>query len=217
MHALRWSHPLEALQLAWRRLKQFNLRGRARRNVAHHYDLDERLYALFLDADRQYSCGYFETPTATLDDHRSWIERMRTMAETAVIAGLAVLGLVVAVTVLSVTFATRGAMAANRPIVEVLHYVGATDAFIAGQFQRHFLLLGLKGGLIGGGVAIVLFGCAEAARVFLAGTPSGDEAAALFEEPRRPPAVGDRRIRACGPADRREHEERPRQERRAKA
>jgi cyclopropane-fatty-acyl-phospholipid synthase len=67
-HALRWSHPLEALQLAWRRLKQFNLRGRARRNVAHHYDLDEQLYALFLDSDRQYSCAYFETPTATLDD-----------------------------------------------------------------------------------------------------------------------------------------------------
>jgi len=121
-----------------------------------------------------------EVPTASLDDHRGWIERMRTMAETAVIAGLAVLGLVVAVTVLSVTFATRGAMATNRPIVEVLHYVGATDVFIAGQFQRHFLLLGLKGGLIGGGAAIVLFGCAEAARVWLAGTPSGDEAAALF-------------------------------------
>ena len=121
-----------------------------------------------------------EVPTASLDDHRGWIERMRTMAETAVIAGLAVLGLVVAVTVLSVTFATRGAMATNRPIVEVLHYVGATDVFIASQFQRHFLLLGLKGGLIGGGAAIVLFGCAEAARVWLAGTPSGDEAAALF-------------------------------------
>ena len=121
-----------------------------------------------------------EVPTASLDDHRGWIERMRTMAETAVLAGLAVLGLVVAVTVLSVTFATRGAMATNRPIVEVLHYVGATDIFIAGQFQRHFLLLGLKGGLIGGGAAIVLFGCAEAARVWLAGTPSGDEAAALF-------------------------------------
>ncbi len=68
LRALRWSHPLEALRLAWRRLKQFNVRGRARRNVAHHYDLDERLYALFLDADRQYSCAYFETPTATLDD-----------------------------------------------------------------------------------------------------------------------------------------------------
>ena len=52
---------------------------------------------------------------------------------------------------LSVTFATRGAMAANRPIVEVLHFIGANDGFIAGQFQRHFLVLGLEGGLIGGG------------------------------------------------------------------
>jgi cyclopropane-fatty-acyl-phospholipid synthase len=66
--ALRWTRPLEALQLAWRHLKQLNLRGRARRNVAHHYDLDERLYALFLDSDRQYSCAYFETPSTTLDD-----------------------------------------------------------------------------------------------------------------------------------------------------
>ena len=78
--------------------------------------------------------------------------------------GLAVLALVLAVTVLSVTFATRGAMATNRPIVEVLHYVGATDSFIASQFQRHFLMLGFKGGAIGGGAAIVLFGCAEAAQ-----------------------------------------------------
>jgi len=67
-HALRRSHPLDWPRLVWRRLKQLNLRGRARRNVAHHYDLDEQLYALFLDSDRQYSCGYFETPAATLDD-----------------------------------------------------------------------------------------------------------------------------------------------------
>jgi cell division transport system permease protein len=121
-----------------------------------------------------------QVPTATLDDHRGWVERMRTMAGTAVIAGLTVLGLVLAVTVMSVTFATRGAMAINRPIVEVLHYVGATDSFIASQFQHHFLMLGFKGGAIGGGAAIVLFGCIEAARVWLAGTPRGDEAAALF-------------------------------------
>lgn len=61
-------------QLRWlarylhRRLKQFNPRGRARRNVAHHYDLDGQLYALFLDADRQYSCAYFETEEQSLDD-----------------------------------------------------------------------------------------------------------------------------------------------------
>jgi cyclopropane-fatty-acyl-phospholipid synthase len=51
-----------------RNFRQFNRRSRARRNVAHHYDLDGRLYALFLDADKQYSCAYFEAPDTTLDD-----------------------------------------------------------------------------------------------------------------------------------------------------
>ena len=121
-----------------------------------------------------------QVASATLDDHRRWIDRMRSMARTAVAGGLAVFLLVLAATVLSVTFATRGAMAANRPIIEVLHYVGATDGFIGGQFQRHFLLLGLKGGAIGGGAAIVLFGVVEAANTWLAGTAGGDEIAALF-------------------------------------
>jgi cell division transport system permease protein len=105
---------------------------------------------------------------------------MRTMGAAAVAAGVIVFALVLAVTVLSVTFATRGAMAANRPIVEVLHYVGATDGFIAGQFQRHFLLLGFKGGALGGGAAILLFGVSEAVNAWLARSAAGDEIAALF-------------------------------------
>ena len=55
-------------RMALRRVAQFNPRGRSRRNVAHHYDLDGRLYALFLDADRQYSCAYFEHEGQRLDD-----------------------------------------------------------------------------------------------------------------------------------------------------
>ena len=51
-----------------RRLQQFNGRARARRNVAHHYDLDGRLYGLFLDEDRQYSCAYFERHDQSLDE-----------------------------------------------------------------------------------------------------------------------------------------------------
>ncbi|UUR07527.1 SAM-dependent methyltransferase [Sphingomonas glaciei] len=39
----------------------------ARRNVAHHYDLDERLYRLFLDSDLQYSCAYFHDPANSLE------------------------------------------------------------------------------------------------------------------------------------------------------
>jgi cyclopropane-fatty-acyl-phospholipid synthase len=51
-----------------RRIDQFNPRGRARKNIHHHYDLDGRLYSLFLDSDKQYSCGYFEHEGDSLDD-----------------------------------------------------------------------------------------------------------------------------------------------------
>ena len=63
-----WAAPITALRYACRRIAQLNLRRRAWRNVAHHYDLDERLYALFLDSDRQYSCAYFKSPQQSLDD-----------------------------------------------------------------------------------------------------------------------------------------------------
>jgi cyclopropane-fatty-acyl-phospholipid synthase len=63
-----WARPQFLLRYLGRRLAQFNPRKRARKNVAHHYDLDGRLYSLFLDADRQYSCAYFETPDQSLDD-----------------------------------------------------------------------------------------------------------------------------------------------------
>jgi cyclopropane-fatty-acyl-phospholipid synthase len=63
-----WMNPHRAIRFLLRRLAQFNWRGRSRANVAHHYDLDARLYSLFLDSDLQYSCGYFDHPGATLDD-----------------------------------------------------------------------------------------------------------------------------------------------------
>jgi cyclopropane-fatty-acyl-phospholipid synthase len=63
-----WAAPFAVIRYAWRRLCQLNSRSHARSNVAHHYDLDHRLYSLFLDSDRQYSCAYFETPAETLDD-----------------------------------------------------------------------------------------------------------------------------------------------------
>jgi len=63
-----WALPWRLVRHLFRRLQQFNPRARSRRNVAHHYDLDGRLYALFLDADQQYSCAYFDTPDLSLDD-----------------------------------------------------------------------------------------------------------------------------------------------------
>ena len=117
---------------------------------------------------------------ASLDDHRAWIDSMRTMAKTTIAGGIGLLILMLAATVLSVIFATRGAMATNRPIVEVLHFIGAKSGYIAGQFQRHFLMLGLEGGLIGGGFAMLLFGAAGIAARMSAGTAGGDQVAILF-------------------------------------
>ena len=64
----QWARPQWLLRYLYRRFQQFNPRKRARHNVAHHYDLDGRLYSLFLDADRQYSCAYFDSPEISLDD-----------------------------------------------------------------------------------------------------------------------------------------------------
>jgi cyclopropane-fatty-acyl-phospholipid synthase len=63
-----WAWPARLVRFLLRRLQQFNPRSRARQNVAHHYDLDGRLYSLFLDGDQQYSCGYFESKDQSLDD-----------------------------------------------------------------------------------------------------------------------------------------------------
>jgi cyclopropane-fatty-acyl-phospholipid synthase len=64
----RWAKLQWWLRYLVRHAQQFNPRSRSKDNVARHYDLDGRLYSLFLDADKQYSCAYFETPEATLDD-----------------------------------------------------------------------------------------------------------------------------------------------------
>lgn len=117
---------------------------------------------------------------ASLDDHRRWTERLRAMANVSVIVGFAVLSLMFAATVLSVVFATRGAMAGNQQIVTVLHFIGAEDGFAASEFQRHFLLLGLKGGLAGAALATVLFALIGLATAAARTTPEGVQVSALF-------------------------------------
>lgn len=145
-----------------------------------------RLVLVRVAADRQpdlialRSALSASVPGASIDDHRGWIDRMRTMAGTAVATGLVVLALVMAATVLSVAFATRGAMATNRHVVEVLHLIGAKDAFIARQFQGHFLVLGLQGGAIGGGTALVVLVVAGLVSRWLTGSAAGDQSAAMF-------------------------------------
>ncbi len=65
------NHPLHRVayraRLALRRLYQYNPIGKAERNITHHYDINGEIYDLFLDVDRQYSCAYYETEDATLE------------------------------------------------------------------------------------------------------------------------------------------------------
>jgi cell division transport system permease protein len=117
---------------------------------------------------------------ASLDDHRSWTARLQTMANATVVVGIGVLVLVFVATILSVVFATRGAMASNRDVVSVLHFVGAEDGYIAREFQRHFLLLGLKGGLAGAIAAALVFVLLGFLIAPSMTTPETDQVSALF-------------------------------------
>jgi cell division transport system permease protein len=121
-----------------------------------------------------------QIPGVSLDDHRSFVDRMRALTRAVVVLGIGVLSLVLAATVLSLAFATRAAIASNRTVVEVLHLIGAKDSFIARHFQQHFLRLGLQGGLIGSGSAIALFALAELASGWFDRGPSGEQVSALF-------------------------------------
>ncbi len=121
-----------------------------------------------------------EVEGAIVDDHAIWAARLRNMAGTMVLVGLGLVVLMMTAMVLSVVFATRAAMAGNRDVIEVLHFVGAEDTFIAREFQRHFLVLGLKGGLAGGLAAIVVFLLADVLTRAGRGDPHADQAQALF-------------------------------------
>ena len=102
-----------------------------------------------------------QVPGAVLDDHRGWIDRMRAMAGTAVAVGVCILILMFAATILSVAFATRGAMATNKAVIEVSAFCRRQKRLHRRHFQHHFLVLGLQGGAIGGGAAIVVFALAR--------------------------------------------------------
>ncbi len=93
----------------------------------------------------------------TLDDHRRWQQQIRTVTRSFALGGLAILLLVASATTAIIISATRSAMASNREIVEVLHLVGATDRFIAREFERHFLSLGIRAGLVGAICAMAVF------------------------------------------------------------
>jgi cell division transport system permease protein len=93
----------------------------------------------------------------TLDDHRRWQSEIKLITRSTALGGIAVLALVAAATIAVIVSATRSAMATNREIIEVLHFVGASDRFISREFEQHFLGLGVRAGLVGAIAAAVTF------------------------------------------------------------
>ncbi|MBE0579329.1 ABC transporter permease [Devosia sp.] len=117
---------------------------------------------------------------ASLDTHAAWRQQLNTMAGTIVVSGLLVLILIGAATVLAIVFATRGAMATNREIVDVLHYIGASNRFIAGEFQGRFLSIGLQGGLLGTIAAMLFFTLIGTAAGNMLSSEAGAQVGILF-------------------------------------
>ena len=96
-------------------------------------------------------------PGTSLDDHRHWQAQIRTVTRSFALGGLAILVLVGAATTAIIISATKSSMASNKDIVEVLHFVGATDRFIAREFEKHFLRLGVRAGMVGAALAMAIF------------------------------------------------------------
>ena len=92
-------------------------------------------------------------PGAELDDHQRWLGRLLDLARSIeVVAGL-VVALVGLAAVITVIFVTRTGLAIHRPVIELLHLIGAQDSYIATQFQWNALRFGSFGGLVGLGLA----------------------------------------------------------------
>lgn len=119
-------------------------------------------------------------PDASIDTHKAWQQKLNAMSGTIVFSGLLALMLIMAATILAVIFATNGAMASNREIVDVLHFIGAPDRYIASAFQSRFFAIGLQGGIVGGAAALIFFILAGIITNYLLPSQSAEQVELLF-------------------------------------
>jgi len=119
-------------------------------------------------------------PSASLDDHRAFVTRLSSMANALIVVAVGVVALVLAASALAVGFATRSAVALNHEVVEVLHLVGADDDFVAREFERRFLSLGIEGGFLGAAAAAVCYFMAGILSTKFASTAAAEQMEAVF-------------------------------------
>lgn len=85
----------------------------------------------------------------TLDDHATWLADLRNLTRTIEAAATLIVAVVGGAGLAAVSFAVRSSLAIHHNVVRLLHLMGATDRYVARQFERHILGLSLKGGLSG--------------------------------------------------------------------
>ncbi len=98
-------------------------------------------------------------PGALLDDHGHWRNEIRRLTRLLELAGIGMLLLMAMATAAVIVAAATSALASNREIVSVLNFIGAEEKFIARQFEAHFLKVGIKAGIVGAGLASIVFLC----------------------------------------------------------
>ena len=111
-------------------------------------------------------------PGARLDDHQIWVSGLVRLGRSVQAVAAAIVVLIGVAAVAVVVFTTRAGLAVHQDIIEIMHIIGAHDSYIARQFQRHALALGLRGGVIGLGLA--------AATLALGAALAGEVAAPLL-------------------------------------
>lgn len=120
-----------------------------------------RLVDLRIDLDQPPDLATLKTrlaaaaPGAVLDDHRQLFDRLALLMLSIEVTTLGILFLIGATAVLTVVFTTRTGLAVHHAVIEVLHLIGAQDSYIAGQFERQALGLGLRGGFLGLALTLV--------------------------------------------------------------
>ncbi len=88
-------------------------------------------------------------PGVSVDDAREWIDRLAEFGRSLELLALAVVILIGLAAVATVIFTTRMGISIHRNVIELLHLIGARDGYVAAQFQRQAMMLGLRGGVIG--------------------------------------------------------------------
>ena len=122
-----------------------------------------RLIAIEIDRDNPPEIATLKKvmeakyPGTVLDDHGLWRAEIHRLTRFLELAGIGMLALMAAATGAVIIAAATSALASNKEIVSVLNLVGAEEKFIAKQFERHFLKVGVKAGFVGAGMAALVF------------------------------------------------------------